>query len=110
MLVELPTVITTPYGSMEEGSILEFDSVNVNTASAQLSLEFLGYTIDRIDGYFNEVTKEAIKSFQSDHSIEVTGVLDSNTFEAIYSAVSLEWSMNKLRDNQYQKALEILNG
>ena len=109
VLVELPTVITTPYGSMEEGSILEVDSVNVNTASAQLSLEFLGYTIDRIDGYFNEVTKEAIKSFQSDHSIEVTGVLDSNTFEAIYSAVSLELSMNKLRDNQYQKALEILN-
>jgi carboxyl-terminal processing protease len=106
--VKLPPVITSVYGSMGE-EVLDVDSVDINVASVQMALEFLGYNIDRTDGYFNQTTKNAIKEFQKDHEIEDSGLLDSNTFEAIYSAVSLEWSLNKLRDSQYQKALEILS-
>ncbi|NLC96803.1 MAG: S41 family peptidase [Erysipelotrichaceae bacterium] len=109
IVVELPTAITTAYGSIEDGLTLDVDSVSDNIKTVQLGLEFLGYKIDRTDGYFNQVTKNAIRNFQKDHDLEETGILDSNVFEAIYSAVSLEWSMNKARDTQYQKALELLN-
>lgn len=106
--VKLPKAISTPYGSMEEGMSFDYDSVSIFASSAQSALEFLGYQVDRTDGYLSAKTKEAIKTFQTDHSIEATGILDKLTYEAIYSAISKEWAMNNKRDPQYQKALELL--
>ena len=56
--VELHEVLDTTYSSMEEGTVLEQDSVSDFTKEVQLCLDFLGYEVDRTDGYFSQQTKE----------------------------------------------------
>ena len=52
----------------------------------QQKLFDLGY-LDRVDGIFGENTQSALKSFQRDWGIDVTGVLDEQTETALYAEI-----------------------
>ena len=107
--VKKPDAISENYSSMNDDEVYVEDTVNEKIKSAQLALDFLGYSVDRKDGYFSTNFKEVLMQFQKDFSLNMSGALDSDTYKTIYSLLAKEWSLNKQRDVQYQKALEILN-
>ena len=71
-------------------------------------LDFLGYSVDRQDGYFSAATRDAITAFQKNNGLEVNGKLDKRTASAIDSKLVSEWGINKDKyDTQMHKALEL---
>ena len=68
-------------GNFSSGNII---SANVtNTRIVQAKLSNLGYYNKEIDGVFDQDTIDAIKSYQSDKNLAVTGNLDSATTAAL---------------------------
>lgn len=75
----------------DEDTDEEYDYSHVDGACAQLVLEALGYELGRIDGIIGAKSRAAIKAFQRDYELDVTGELDEYTQtalgEAFYSDV-----------------------
>ena len=53
----------------------------------QASLRTLGYPIEDADGTFGASTRQAVKDFQKDHQLPVTGTVDVATTDAIKIAL-----------------------
>ena len=74
----------------------------------QKILKFLGYTMKRVDGYFDKVTVSSLKEFQADNALEVTGVLDDDTANALNRAVLVKWNTQKDEvDTQLKAAIAL---
>ena len=87
----------------------EYDQVGAGIAEAQLTLDFLGYEVDRTDGYFSEMTVKALKQFQHDVGLEETGILTKDDFVSLQSTLSFKWSVDRdTYDTQLHKALEVV--
>ena len=108
--VKLHEVMYTTLPKMSDTDRYAFDSVSDSVKFAQLCLDYLGYDVDRTDGYFSSQTEVALRQFETDKGITVDGVLDKETFGVLYSAVVLDWNTTKIHDVQLQKAQEVLNG
>lgn len=108
VVVEIPDIITSPYYDMEEDMTLAYDSVNAINVQLQKSLDYLGYPIEREDGYFDASTQEALKMFESDNALTVDGILDKNDNEKIFMAISEKWALDE-SDVQKNAALEIMH-
>jgi carboxyl-terminal processing protease len=89
---------------LSEGETLEFDSVSPRIENAQRILNTLGNDL-RTDGYFDDETKTAVEAFQSENSLEVSGVIDAPTASKL-SEYFYEYRTNKANDFQYQAALD----
>jgi len=88
--------------------VLEYDMVHQGIESAQQILELLGYDVARTDGYFDASTITALKAFQSDNDLEVTGTLEGLTASALSMALR-EKVRNPAYDAQILAAIEWLN-
>ena len=108
--VELPEVLTTSSADMDEDAAYSYDDVADPVATAQLYLDYLGYDVDRTDGYFSKQTETALKSYETDHNLTSDGVLSYDDYTAIYSSVLHDWKTSHEHDTQYNRAVEILNG
>src|SRR5690625_3459845 len=64
-----------------------FDDTNENIENAQIMLQGLGFDPGRNDGYFDQQTEEAVRSFQEENNMDVTGQLNEETAGAIEAAV-----------------------
>lgn len=73
----------------------------------QLMLEGLGYQPGRTDGYFNKETEEAVKRFQTDNDLKVTGEINEKTAAKIESKIVKQIRAGK-DDKQMDKALNVL--
>lgn len=84
----------------------EVDSVSEVCMTTQIWLKFLGYDVDRSDGYFSEKTLEALMNFKSDHNL--TGeYIDEETANLMARKVYRTWATEKeIRDEQMKAALE----
>jgi len=51
--------------------------------TAQTNLDMLGYNPGPVDGLAGPKTRAAVKAFQTDHKLKVTGKLDSKTFDLL---------------------------
>lgn len=75
--------------------------------SIQTMLKGLGYDPGRTDGYFNKETEDAVRAFQSDNDLKVTGKVNKKTAGTIESAI-----IDRIRkgkdDLQMEKALNVL--
>lgn len=71
-----------------------YDCVSSYIAYAQKLLKFLGYDIDRIDGYCSLKTYNALKAFQNSVSMEATGEYDYDTSIALNQAIITEYNAN----------------
>lgn len=108
-VVRLHDAFYKSYITLEEDELYKYDEVNEKVATAQLILDFLGYGVDRTDGYFSQATQSSMLKFQQDNSLEVTGTLNRETANALSSTMIYEWNMNrKMHDVQMQKAMEIV--
>lgn len=75
----------------------------------QIILKGLGYPATRQDGYFDNSTLAAVKKFQTDHALPVTGKVDKATAIKLQETL-LKAFRDKKYDRQFQKALEVLEG
>src|SRR5699024_9924426 len=83
--VDQPEYYYTTPADIEEP--LVYDDTGDRVKNIQVMLDGLGYDTERTDGYFNRATEEAVKAFQSEHDLEVTGEVDAKTAGLIESKV-----------------------
>ena len=107
-IVELHPALSTSYLSIPEDQQILPDTVGAKVMSMQLILDFMGYDVDRTDGYFSPATETALKKFQADYGLEATGILDKKTGDVLDSRMTYTWHTNRAKyDTQMQKALEL---
>ena len=83
---------------------LKVGSVSQNVLSAETILKGLGYSVT-VDGYFDEGTKDAVKSYQQKEGLTATGEVDEETAQKLMDSVRALIQQN---DTQYQAAKELL--
>lgn len=108
--VKLHDILSTSYEEMGGDETYAQDSVSESVKEAQMALDFLGYSVDRQDGYFSAATEAALKQFETDQNLTADGILDAKTYDALISRVVYVWNTDTSKDLQLQKAEEILNG
>src|SRR5699024_8265548 len=86
---------------------LEYDDAGEKIENIQLMLKGLGYDPIRDDGYFSKETEEAVKSFQHDHDLTVTGIIDEETAGLIEAQI-IEKIRNGEDDQQLEKAFSTI--
>jgi carboxyl-terminal processing protease len=84
-----------------------FDMADDEIANIQKMLEGIGYNPGRKDGYFDKGTEQAVKQFQQDNGLKVTGKVDQETGAKLQEKV-VEAVRDDANDLQMQKALESL--
>ena len=104
ILVETAPALLT--GAPKEFEPVGVDSVSNACHSLQIYLKYLGYDVDREDGYFSNKTLEAFKKFQRDYGIDVQETLDSHLLTVVLSKVIYEGNVNELKDTQMIRAFE----
>jgi len=109
-IVELHPVFYFDKIVLEEGVTYGLDQVDESVELAQLALDFLGYSVSRTDGYFDQSTVEAIVKFRSDYALEDSVRLDKKSLQVLSTEVIRYWFTNRSNlDTQLQKALELIN-
>ncbi|MFV0381123.1 MAG: S41 family peptidase [Breznakia sp.] len=97
--------------NIEEDVVYEVDGLGENIKTVQVFLKFLGYDVDRVDGYFSQETLAALKAYQTKEGMEVTGKIDEEIIEKLITSGSRKWHDEKeTLDIQMNKALEVVNG
>lgn len=86
---------------------LTYDHTDDKIKNIQVMLNGLGYKTDREDGYFDKETAEAVKAFQQENDVKVTGEVDEKTAGLIEAKI-IEKIRNGKDDQQLAKALEVL--
>ncbi|MBQ9987336.1 MAG: peptidoglycan-binding protein, partial [Erysipelotrichales bacterium] len=93
--------------TLKEDAAYGYDSVSSYTVLAQEMLDYLGYSVDRQDGYFSKATQTALQDFEKDHGLIVDGILDNATYQEIVAANFRNWFAKKEEhDLQMKTALE----
>lgn len=96
---------------VDDSQDYKVDSVGEAVKEAQIFLEFLGYDVDRVDGYFSVKTQESVKKFQEDNQMKIDGMISENLRTKLISLAVQEYSLNKDKyDNQLNKAIELIRG
>lgn len=75
--------------------------------NAQEMLRGLGYTIKDKDEVYGEDTEKAVKDFQKENDLKVTGKIDEDTAGVIQSKI-IEYIREGKDDHQLEKAKEVL--
>lgn len=86
---------------------LKRDDNSSDVKNLQMVLDALGYNPGRTDGYFDERTEEALKSFQKAKNLEQTGQLDEKTVVRLQEAF-LTMYRDPKNDMQLQVAIQLL--
>lgn len=94
---------TTKY-DYSEGLEYTVDSVSSYTSTAETFLKYLGYPVNRTDGYFDQSMKDALNLFKTNIGLTADGVLDKETYEKIYDSFYISD-----RDDQLSAAFNIIN-
>ena len=95
-----------------DGESYKYDSVSTYTNIVQYALDYLGYDIERFDGYFDYSTRDALIEFKVDNGLEsgLESTLDRDTYVAIISKVIETKSLDLSKDVQLMKGRELLGG
>ncbi|MCS7459925.1 S41 family peptidase [Paenibacillus doosanensis] len=72
---------------------LKPDTTGDDIKNLQIMLSGLGLNPDRTDGYFSEKTAQAVKAFQRQQNIPVTGEVDTDTANRLEKAI-----LNEIKD------------
>ncbi|NLC42070.1 MAG: peptidase, partial [Erysipelothrix sp.] len=110
--MRLHEVFYQPTPTFEEGEPQSFkvDSVSESIIYVQYALDFLGYTVDRYDGYFSEATNQALIQYQKDLQMRTDGIVNAGLISSLSSSIVREWHLNsEIHDVQYQMALELIS-
>lgn len=86
---------------------LTYDETDELIGIAQTMLKGLGYDVKRDDGYFDNTTEDAVKQFQEEKGLSVTGEIDEKTANEIQMAI-IDLIRSGEQDVQLEKAIEVL--
>jgi carboxyl-terminal processing protease len=81
------------------------DQFSNEIKSAQTMLEALGYSPGRVDGFFDEKTKQAVIAFQQANGIEATGTIKGKTATLLMEKLQEKVKQN---DSQLEMAKDVL--
>ncbi|SNX68332.1 carboxyl-terminal processing protease [Bacillus oleivorans] len=101
--VSLPEFAFLPYINPETELKESIQSKEVETAEKML--EVIGYNPGKVDGLFDENTKNAVLALQKAAKLEETGILSSDTTVELMNRFSASIQEN---DTQIQKAVEVI--
>ncbi|GAA0285414.1 carboxyl-terminal processing protease [Gracilibacillus halotolerans] len=104
---KMPEYYYTHPIQIEEDQVFAFNETNPQIKNIQTMLDGLGYDVGRTDGYYNKETEEAVKEFQEEHDLSVSGEIDKTTAEVIETQIR-ERIREGEDDLQKEKAIEIL--
>lgn len=107
--VKMDEVFYNSFSGMKKDESYQQDSVADAVKDMQKCLSYLGYSVDRKDGYFSVSTEDALKQFQKDHGMNADGILNLNTYNAVYSQTILTNATDDTKDPQLMKAEALLN-
>lgn len=108
--VDLHPVMHEIFTQLKDDEAYGYDSVDESVQDAQLALDFLGYKIDRTDGYFSTKTLESLKSYIRDYKLEDEPIINKVLLDKLRSEVVRVWNVDKSnKDVQLKKALELIN-
>lgn len=102
---ELPEFFYVSPVKIEES--LAFDQWDEKIKNIQVMLTGLEFATNRVDGYFDQTTEEAVKQFQTKHDLPVDGEVNQETYSKIEGEV-IALVRSGEQDLQLQKALETL--
>ncbi len=90
MEIPTPTPEPTPEPSTEPTPMPSFDPIpsgeqGENVYYMQQRLSELGYLTEEYDGYYGNVTAEAVRAFQTANQLDSTGEADAVTLATLYS-------------------------
>jgi peptidoglycan hydrolase-like protein with peptidoglycan-binding domain len=91
----------TPIPIPPTSSNLALGDTGLEVESLQRRLKELGYFKDNVTGYFGEVTEEALKRFQQDRQLSITGVADRNTLLALQRNTTPPIAQRSFSGNPY---------
>jgi carboxyl-terminal processing protease len=103
--VKQPDIFRTHPLQIEEALVKDMNNEQVK--HAQEILGGIGYAPGRMDGYFSETTKVAVRAFQQQNDLEVSGMIDKKTASTLEQAALKEIKKEK-NDLQLQTALRYL--
>jgi carboxyl-terminal processing protease len=108
--VELHPVMQEIFTELTDEESYALDSVHESVQDVQLALDFLGYEVDRTDGYFSSQTLNMLNAYISDYNLEVEPIINKELLSKLKSEVVRIWNVNKSeKDTQLLKALELIN-
>ncbi|MBJ6360994.1 S41 family peptidase [Paenibacillus sp. GCM10012307] len=94
---------------LSKTKVLTKDMLSEEVRSMQLMLGGLGYKVDRKDGYFSKDTETALRSFQTNQGLPVTGKLDRTSAEKLEQQL-IEFVRDEDNDIQLIRAIEEVKG
>lgn len=104
---EIPAKSVT-YQEMGDTDVIEADTVNDNAKALQVYLQYLGYSVDRVDTYFSKASSQALVQFQKDHGLVASGNCDRKTWDTLLQVVAD--GLAEQSDVQYEKAVSLIEG
>lgn len=108
--VTLHPALTEEFFEFENDEVFQVDSVSLAVQDLQLSLDFLGYAIDRTDGYFSVATETAYNQLLSELGEVADGQLTKARLATVQAAVIRTWYLNKdTKDLQLLAALDLIH-
>ena len=90
VLILLTASLLTPVGAISLSDLpLKRGSGGAAVFVVQKKLNELGYFNFRPTGYFGDMTRDAVMSFQRKNSLKANGVVDAETYSAIFSKTAV---------------------
>ncbi|TYR76582.1 S41 family peptidase [Rossellomorea vietnamensis] len=102
--VSLPAYAELPYINPDQE--LKESDLSDQVKAAEEMLKAAGYEPGKTDGFFDDQTTEAVRSFQEAEDLEVTGTLNS---ESILKLMENMRNLIQENDTQVNKAVEVLS-
>ena len=110
VVVDLHPVMHEIFTLLTEDEAYGIDTVDESVQDAQLALDFLGYNVDRTDGYFSSKTLSALEAYIRDYKLENEPIINKVLLDKLRSEVVRIWNVEKSeKDVQLKKALELIN-
>ena len=110
VVVDLHPVMHEIFTQLTEDEVYGIDTVDESVQDAQLALDFLGYNVDRTDGYFSSKTLSALEAYIRDYKLEDEPIINKVLLDKLRSEVVRIWNVEKSeKDVQLKKALELIN-
>ncbi|MFS0670407.1 S41 family peptidase [Peribacillus frigoritolerans] len=101
--VKLPDYASLPYISPDKE--LKASDSSSEVKAAEEMLKEAGHDPGKIDGFFDEATKNAVTAFQSEQKIKETGTIKDDTTVKLMQVIREKILKN---DTQVKKAVEVL--
>lgn len=107
--VDSHPVLTMTIYEYDETSGHTIDTVSQQNGVIQAMLDYLDYPVNRMDGYFDQSTQDALTQYCKDNDISYSDSYDQTIYDALFDDVMYESKFDTLKDTVYQKGMELLH-